>query len=602
MPARQTIEFLRAVIRIARGAVVRAAVAMSVGVLLSALAVLALLPLMAAIGLTAAPVAGDSRIVRALLGAFGAQPSLPVALTVFLTVAVLNAAAARWQSRTLLVVGQDVMLHQWRTLFERLCRVNWIVYSRYRSADLLDTLVRQIDRIGYAARYLLTLLFSAFTAMVYVALAATISASITALIVGAGAALMLLLTRVRRRVARISDEITRANQHMYGVLTESLASMKTIRAYGAEARHTEELCGAAAALNRAYVQRALAEGTARIFFDAGAAVILCVVVYAGVRAAGLEPAALVLIVLLFVRLTPQLSSLHVYYQGFFAEVGAWRDVRDLERACDAAAEPVAAADGVVTFERELRLDDVSFSYGEAPMIERVSMAIPSGKTVAIVGPSGAGKSTLADLVLGLLTPSHGRILVDDTPLDAHAIAAWRAHVGYVPQDTFLFHDTIRRNLLWAAPAATDADLTRALEAAAADFVRRLPKGLDTIVGDRGVLLSGGERQRLALARALLRQPRLLVLDEATSALDSENEQLIQHAVEGLHGRVSVLVIAHRLSTVRSADAIYVLDQGRIAESGVWEDLVSRPGGRLRALALAQGLSTDRPRLPRVANS
>jgi ATP-binding cassette subfamily C protein len=199
-------------------------------------------------------------------------------------------------------------------------------------------------------------------------------------------------------------------------------------------------------------------------------------------------------------------------------------------------------------------------------------------------------------------PSGGRVLVDGVPLEAAGMASWRAQVGYVPQDTFLFHDSIRNNLLWAAPGVADEALWRALDAAAADFVRRLPRGLDTTVGDRGALLSGGERQRLALARALLRQPKLLVLDEATSALDSENEQLIQHAVDELHGRVAVLVIAHRLSTVRSADAIYVLDQGRVVESGGWEELMTRPGGRLRTLAFAQGLAAERPRVPRTAIS
>jgi ATP-binding cassette subfamily C protein len=225
------------------------------------------------------------------------------------------------------------------------------------------------------------------------------------------------------------------------------------------------------------------------------------------------------------------------------------------------------------------------------VVEDVSLEIRAGATVAIVGPSGAGKTTVADLVLGLLAPTRGRLVVDDVPVAPDQIAAWRAGLGYVPQDGVLFHDTIRANLLWGAGGASDRDLQRALESSAAwSFVTALPAGLDTVVGDRGVLLSGGERQRLVLARALVRQPHLLILDEATSSLDSENERLIERAIDELHGRMAILLITHRLSTVRRADVIYVLERGQIVESGQWDDLLARRG-RFHALCEAQGLGT-----------
>jgi ATP-binding cassette subfamily C protein len=154
----------------------------------------------------------------------------------------------------------------------------------------------------------------------------------------------------------------------------------------------------------------------------------------------------------------------------------------------------------------------------------------------------------------------------------------------------LFNDTIRANLLWACPGANEEEIDRALRLAAAeDFVRNLPEGMETILGDRGVRLSGGERQRLALARALLREPSLLILDEATSALDSENERRIQKAIEGLHGRMTILIITHRLSAIRGADIIHVLERGRLIESGSWEALMGNGNGRLSALAGAQGI-------------
>jgi ATP-binding cassette subfamily C protein len=231
------------------------------------------------------------------------------------------------------------------------------------------------------------------------------------------------------------------------------------------------------------------------------------------------------------------------------------------------------------------------------VLSDVSVRIEAGTTVAVVGPSGAGKTTLADVLLGLVQPASGRVLVDGELLTAGNAASWRAQVGTVPQEVFLFHDTVRANLQWAAPDVTDDDIWRALEAgSAAGFVGALPAGLDTVVGDRGYLLSGGERQRLALARAFLRRPRVIVLDEATSALDHENEQIVQRAIESVGGDITLVVIAHRLSSIRRADRIVVIDAGRVAEAGTWTELMARPHGRLARMCAEQG-SSEWPGMP-----
>jgi ATP-binding cassette subfamily C protein len=233
------------------------------------------------------------------------------------------------------------------------------------------------------------------------------------------------------------------------------------------------------------------------------------------------------------------------------------------------------------------LDKVSFKYDHAQedcTVEGIDLTIPARCMTAILGASGAGKSTLADLMMGLLVPDEGRILIDGLPLSGKHLHGWRRSVGYVPQENFLFHETIRVNLAWARPEATESEMLKALESAAAlDFVMALPQGLDTVVGDRGVRLSGGERQRIALARALLRSPTLLLLDEATSSLDSHNEALIQDAVERLHGDITVVIIAHRISTVSRADHVVLLDHGKIVEKGTWSDLVQSRDSRLRTL-------------------
>nr|MCU0912754.1 ATP-binding cassette domain-containing protein [Paracoccaceae bacterium] len=216
-----------------------------------------------------------------------------------------------------------------------------------------------------------------------------------------------------------------------------------------------------------------------------------------------------------------------------------------------------------------------------------TLNLRAGEIAGLVGPSGAGKTTLADILAGFLVPDRGHLVIDGRALGPADLPRWRASVGYLPQDAFLLPATIRENLLAAAPGATGAEIDAAIELAAADFVHRLPQGLATQVGDRGALLSGGERQRIALARAFLRRPRLLILDEATAALDGESQARVAAGLRGLRGETTVLTIAHRLSMAAVADRVHVLEAGRIVESGAWADLIASPGSRLAALAAAE---------------
>jgi ABC-type multidrug transport system fused ATPase/permease subunit len=235
-------------------------------------------------------------------------------------------------------------------------------------------------------------------------------------------------------------------------------------------------------------------------------------------------------------------------------------------------------------------NQVNFRYNQDRSIwalRDIDLTIPSNRTTALVGPSGAGKSTMADLLMGLLLPQDGDLQVDGKVLTEEQLWHWRQRIGYVPQETFLLHDSIRNNLLWAEPDATAEELQRVLEMSCADrFVDRLPDGIETVVGDRGVRLSGGERQRLALARALLRRPDLLILDEATSHLDAENQQRIHESIQRMQGRLTVVIIAHRLSTIRDADQIICLDKGLVVETGSYRDLSERPESVFNSLIRA----------------
>lgn len=222
---------------------------------------------------------------------------------------------------------------------------------------------------------------------------------------------------------------------------------------------------------------------------------------------------------------------------------------------------------------DIRGRNITVRYDEKTVLDNVEFILPAGKIVGFVGPSGAGKSTLVDVIMGLVEPGGGWITIGDARLNDLDLAAWRRKIGYVSQDTFLFHDTIANNILWSAPEASmDAVRTAATAAGLDPLISGLALGYDTIVGDRGAKLSGGQRQRISIARALVRRPALLILDEATSALDSLSEQEVFDVVNELKGKVTIVIVAHRLAAVHNAEIIYVLEQGKIVERGSWSML------------------------------
>lgn len=261
-----------------------------------------------------------------------------------------------------------------------------------------------------------------------------------------------------------------------------------------------------------------------------------------------------------------------------------RAMASTARVLDLLDTPIEVHDGDRPYvpelgQGEIRLENLRFGYRDrAPLFENLSLTFAAGKTTAIVGATGAGKSTLAKLLLRFYEPSAGKILVDGTPAEALTLRSLRQAIGFVGQDVYLFHGTVRENIAFGRDGVSDEKIRWAAQAAEAEeFIRGLPQGFDTIVGERGQKLSGGQRQRIALARAILNDPPILLLDEATSAVDNETERLIQKSLERLAVNRTMILIAHRLSTIRRADRIYVLKDGKVSEEGTHEKLLDRRG-------------------------
>lgn len=504
-------------------------------------------------------------------------PSLPVLLIIFLVLISARTIMVKLQ----MVAGSSVQQKIQSYLRERLHRAivgaDWLFICRKKSADLVHVLTGEVERVGTATVYALTLAGDVLVAVIYVVVAAVLSVGVTMMVLGAGLFLAIVLREKTKALQGLGTEMSRANQLLYGAIIGHVQSLKATKAYNAELHDREVFAdlnsGVSGLGNKAARKQALSSG----WFESGSFLILSAAIYVAIRVFSVGPASILILLLVFARLMPRIVAAHSHYQGVLNQLPAFSAITALERECADAAEQDSHGQPV-QLSRLIEIRDVSFSYQTAigPVIHNVSLDITAGQTVAFVGPSGSGKSTLADIVIGLLRPDSGAVTIDGIDLTTSNLCGWRSQIGYVSQDTVLSHDTLRANLSWARRDVSEEEMWQVLSLAAAqDLVRKLPNGLDTIVGDRGAFLSHGERQRLAIARALLRRPALLVLDEATNSLDIENEARVLEAIDNLHGNLTILIIAHRFSTVKRADVVYVIDHGRIVESGSWQSLAAK---------------------------
>ena len=477
-----------------------------------------------------------------------------------------------------------------RTRFhDAVAGAEWRFLSLAPQAELFRLMTSAINDIGFGTYLLLQLAVHLVMASASLVVAFYLAPVLTLAALVAGGALWALQRRSLRRAHRLGQDYAAGDQAVFDGASEFFGGLKLIKSAGAESLHQARFNDQVEAIGRTQVAFFRNQSAARALQMLVSGVLAIALIYFSARVLRLPKADLLLSLLVLARLLPIAGELHYGLQEILHMLPTFSLQQDWLHRCRKAAEPTPYQGPVgprtVAFEHAIQLEDVCYRHrpDAAPALYHVNLSIPARCTTALVGVSGAGKTTLADVILGLLLPEAGRVLVDGQVLTADQRLDWRRSAGYVPQEAFLFPGSVRDNLLWANPPADEAALWHALQqAAAADFVARLPQGLGTPVGERGMQISGGERQRLALARVLLRRPRLLVLDEATSHLDNESERAIQHALESLHGTLTVIVIAHRLSTIRQADQIVVLEQGRVVEQGDWASLCHR-GGRFSAM-------------------
>lgn len=531
-----------------------------------------LVPLLGVIGLLEADL-DRIPLASGLLDALRQTPagySLPIALAVYAAVIVGQSLLQRGQQIQSVRIQQGFIRHLRLGIYGELMSSKWIFFVRRRKSDIHHLLTSELARVSQGTSLSLQLAASLITTVIQLALAFWISPELTIAVLVSGAAIALLMRRKVRDAKGIGQQTSELSQSYYAGINDHFGGIKDIKSNRLEASYLAWFRELTGRMEANFIAFARLQGTTQSLYKSSSAVLIALFVYTSFEIFHVSANELMIVVLLFARLWPRFTSIQNGAEQIYAAMPAFRSLLQLEAECKAAREPATAEpkQGIkVQMEQAIECRDVDFRYDPARpeyALRGVSVRIPAGSMTAIVGKSGAGKSTLVDLLTGLLEPERGAVMLDGAPVTPDKRLQLRNAIGYVSQHPFLFHASIRENLLIVRPEADEDELWEALRFSASDqFVARLPDGLDTIVGDRGENLSGGERQRIVLARAMLRRPAILVLDEATSALDTENEAVIGQALETLRGTTTIIVIAHRLSTIRRADQVIVMEQGRV---------------------------------------
>lgn len=498
-----------------------------------------------ALGRAGAETAGER--LTLLLAAF-AGLMLTRALALYARDIVLASLQARFIETERNAVIRDLAAAPWSGI---------VALSHARVSGLLST---EMVRVGSSVHFVIqsgvALVVLVIQGALAFALAPGLAALAAALLLAGGGLLALAVGRTRG----IGADLSKTTLAMIGGSARLLGGLKSAKAQNAQGRFVAEFEDVQAEMRLHQMAFTHRQTASRLAFATVSALAGAVVVWAGFNRLDIEPAVLVVLVLIFARMSGPAQLIQSAAHQFFVNLPAFEAIRALRADLGSAGAPQVVA--VAPPDGPIELRGLRFLHPGGGGLREASLALEPGLFLGLAGSSGAGKTTFVDLLVGLLPPQAGQILVGGEPLDEARTAGWRDSVAYVPQDPFLFHDTLRRNLTWGRPDADEDALLRALHIAGANpVVERLPLGLDTLLGERGTLLSGGERQRIAIAGALLRQPRLLVLDEATNAIDVPAEAALLDRLAALTPRPTIVMIAHRAESLSRCDRIVTIEDG-----------------------------------------
>ncbi|KEZ50316.1 ABC transporter ATP-binding protein [Metabacillus indicus] len=518
------------------------------------------------------------------------EHSIIILLALYILIISLQNIFQRHQTLLSARIQQGFLRHLKEETYKGLLNTNWRFLLSYRKSDILNIMTSEISKVSGGTHFFIQFMASSLFTFVQVIIAFLISPQLTFLVVFFGLILSFFSKKLIKESKNLGSDTFELSKKYFAGVSDQINGIKDIKSNNLEGVHYIWLESISRKMERNINELAKVRANSQLIYKVSSAVLIALFMYFSITIFFSKTAELMLILLIFSRLWPKFTGIQSNLEQIAATIPSFKALMLFQGKCKNEIEVISLNERVdkrLFLKDGIRCSDVSFKYKNDSSnyaLKNINLFIPTNKMTAIVGRSGAGKSTLIDILMGLMTPQEGEVTIDGEPLNESNLINFRQTISYVPQDPFLFNTTIRENLLLISQDAKDDQMWEALEfSSAAEFVKKLPNGLDTVIGDRGIRLSGGERQRLVLARAILKKPSILVLDEATSALDTVNEAKIQESLMRLKGKMTIIVIAHRMSTIKNADQVVVLENGQLIQNGGFKQLSQEGKGMFHQL-------------------
>jgi ATP-binding cassette subfamily C protein len=491
-----------------------------------------------------------------------------ILLLVYMGVILITSVIARFMAIYNTKFVQKYVKELRLQVYDAVIDTNWEVLAAQRHDDLLNSFTNETAKISTAMMIFPTLVSMIISAGTQILIALALNVPLTMIVIVFGSIFFFAFRKYFDIAKKNGERMRVANRKYLGEIRSQLESIKEIKSYGVEADHREFLQDILDEYETANVRRTRMATLPTLLFSMSSTVLIAIIFYIANVILKVEMIELILIVYIFARIWPVFSKFHRQMIMLNNALPSFESVDRTLSVLNASVKEKESGEGSIDLKREIAFKNVTFAYASSneKVLDHLSLTIKAHAITALKGESGVGKSTIVNLLMGLLKPVDGAILVDDLVLTNDNIRAWRKSIGYMPQDPIILNRSIRENITRFNPGATEEEIFMALEKSQAlSFVHKLPEGLDTLMGHKGVRLSGGEKQRIVLARALVRNPSVLILDEATSALDHENERNIQETIQSLKESMTIVSIAHRQSTIDGADYVIQLNNDGILE-------------------------------------
>lgn len=541
-------------------------------------------------------VTGIGRVLNDVLSALGLSGSVVAVLLLVAVFFVFKALFIFSEAVYRAFLNGALMRELMGRMFEDYGRMRLEYYVSRDTGHFINVINVQIFGALRVFNHMISLGTTVVTATVYVGVAMLVAWRFGLMALVLGGALFFAFRRLNVYVRGISRVTSEEHGYLSKLMIQALQSFKYLASTAKGERVRRGTLNSIHRLTGYEIRKGIADAFTHSIREPLAVTAILVIVLLQVVWLKQPLAPMMVSIVLFYRGLNELLTIQHAWQGVLGSVGSLEMVRDEFARQEQQREPDGTRN-VGALNDGIELNDVHFQYASSstPVLKGISLFIAARTTVAIVGESGAGKSTLVDLLTLMLKPTQGQVLIDGVPGETVRLATWRRQIGYVSQETVVFDDTVANNIcLWEGDVNRDRELLERVREAArqahiAHVIEDLPEGYQTLVGDRGIRLSGGQRQRLFIARELFKRPNLLILDEATSALDSDSELAIRESIDALRGQLTVVVIAHRLATIRNVDRVVVLDRGKVLEEGTYTDLRNAADSRFAQMVAAQKL-------------